>query len=57
MRDAIGRLESREPLTPMAEGAVGVHEIFESFVAGGFTERQALYIVGVMLSNGDVSST
>lgn len=50
IRDAMGRLESREPATPLGEAAVGVHELFKSFVRSGFTERQALYILGVMIS-------
>lgn len=38
-----------EPLTPMVEASAGVHELFTSLVEGGFTEQQALYIIGVCL--------
>lgn len=34
-----------QPLS-IAEGAVGLHELFTSLVNAGFTENQALYLVG-----------
>lgn len=34
----------------MADGAVGIHELFLSFVKAGFTEHQALYLVGQVLA-------
>lgn len=34
--------EPPDPITGMAEMAVQIHELYESFVAAGFTEAQAL---------------
>jgi len=35
-----------EPITPIGEGFVALHEMFKQLIAGGFTEDQALrYIV------------
>ena len=44
---------SQEPyqVTPLAEGAVVVHEFFQSLLAAGFTEWQACQIVGVMIAD------
>jgi hypothetical protein len=39
-----------EPLTQMVEGTAQIHELFLSFVAGGFSEMQALYLVGQILA-------
>lgn len=41
-----------DPVTPMQEGAAGIHELFVSMIGQGFTEYQACVILGVMLSNG-----
>jgi hypothetical protein len=35
-----------DPITGWAQGAAAVHEMYISYVAGGFTEQQALYLVG-----------
>lgn len=32
--------------TPMQELGITLHEMFESIVKAGFTEKQALYLVG-----------
>lgn len=39
-----------EPMTPMAEATAHLHEMFVTLVAGGFTEAQALHMLGVMLA-------
>lgn len=39
-----------EPLTPLTEGAAGLHEMFASLVRAGFSETQALYMLGVFLA-------
>lgn len=44
-----------QPLS-MAEGAVGLHELFTSLVKAGFTERQALYLVGQVMRGGDTGT-
>lgn len=38
-----------EPLTPLVEAATQVHEYFCGLISAGFTEAQALYLVGQML--------
>lgn len=37
-------------MTPMAEAATGLHELFRTLIDSGFTERQACQIVGVILA-------
>lgn len=39
-------LEPDDPITQLAEAAVATHELFVSYVGAGFTENQALYLVG-----------
>lgn len=39
-----------DPLTELAKGAAQVHELFSSYVDAGFSENQALYLVGKMLA-------
>lgn len=34
------------PLTPLAQIAAALHELFTSLTTAGFTEAQALYLVG-----------
>lgn len=41
-----------DPLSPLAEAATAMHEMFESLVEAGFTEWQALVVVAVMGSKG-----
>jgi hypothetical protein len=41
--------EPEDPITQLAEGAVATHELFLSYVRAGFTEQQALYLVGQMI--------
>lgn len=38
-----------EQLTALVEAAVSMHEMFLSLTAAGFTEAQALYLVGQVL--------
>jgi hypothetical protein len=37
-------------MTPLAESAASVHELFLGLVHSGFTEWQALQVIGVMLA-------
>ena len=39
-----------EPMTQLAEAAVGLHETFRTLTESGFTEWQACRIIGVMLA-------
>ncbi len=39
-----------DPITGLREGAVSLHECFLSYIAAGFTETQAMYLVGVVLA-------
>lgn len=38
-----------DPLTVLMEGAAQTHELFRAYVDAGFTEQQALYLVGQMM--------
>lgn len=44
--------EPDDPITQLAAAAVQLHELYASFVAAGFSESQALYLVGQALSAG-----
>lgn len=39
-----------DDITPLAEGAAQLHELYLSYVAAGFTEEQALRLVMAFLS-------
>ena len=39
-----------DPLTAMTEGAASAHEIYLSYVHAGFSEAQALYLTGQVLT-------
>lgn len=41
-----------DPVTDLAAGAAQLHEAYESFVAAGFTEAQAMQRVCAILTNG-----
>ena len=41
-------------MTPTAEGMAQLHEIFLAMTAGGFTEKQACTILGVMIATQQV---
>jgi len=36
-----------EPITPIGEGFVALHEMFKQLIAGGFTEDQALKYIAM----------
>jgi hypothetical protein len=36
--------------TPLADAAVAIHEMFLSYVAAGFTEQQALYLIAQQMA-------
>lgn len=38
-----------EPRTPLQEAAAQAHEMFTTFMGQGFTESQAIYLVGQVL--------
>jgi hypothetical protein len=37
-------------LSPLAMAGVALHEMFKSYIEGGFTERQALILVAEVLT-------
>lgn len=39
----------KDPMTSLAEGAAGLHELYSTYVTAGFNMDQALYLVGVTL--------
>lgn len=42
--------EPEDPITQLAQAAVGLHELFTAYIGAGFTENQALYLVGQSIS-------
>lgn len=40
-----------DDLTPLVEATTQVHELFISLMAGGFTEMQALHMLGVFMAS------
>jgi hypothetical protein len=45
-----------DPLTELAKAAAQLHELFRAYVDAGFSEQQALYLVGkIMLGQGPAS--
>jgi len=41
-----------EPFTsPLAEAASLMHELFESYVEGGFSEKQSLFLISQLIKN------
>lgn len=42
--------EPEDPITSLAEAAVSLHELFQAYVDAGFTEQQALYLVGRIIT-------
>ena len=42
--------EPQDPISALAEMAANVHETFLAYVKAGFTEDQALYLVGQIIS-------
>ena len=45
-----GQRELNEPITPMAEMAANLREIFEALIQAGFTEKQSCFILGAMIA-------
>ena len=41
-----------DPLTELAQAAAQLHEAFCSYVDAGFTEQQALYLIGKIMTAG-----
>lgn len=41
-----------DPVTDLAAGAAQLHKAYESFLAAGFTEAQAMKMVCAVLING-----
>ncbi|MEV7013287.1 hypothetical protein [Streptosporangium sp. NPDC051022] len=41
--------EPEDPITQLAQGAVQLHEVFVAYVEAGFTEQQALFLIGQMI--------
>jgi hypothetical protein len=39
-----------EPMSELAAGAAQMHELFTAYIAAGFTESQALYLLGKLIS-------
>jgi hypothetical protein len=42
--------DPEDPITQLAQAAVGLHELYTSFIAAGFTDQQSLYLVGQALT-------
>lgn len=40
----------------LREASLGLHELFQTLVASGFTEEQAIRMLGIMLAEGPRSS-
>jgi hypothetical protein len=45
-----------DPLTELAKAAAQVHELFRAYVDSGFSEQQALYLVGKLIAANAVQS-
>ncbi|MEU7431068.1 hypothetical protein AB0B07_09455 [Streptomyces sioyaensis] len=41
-----------DPMTTLAEAATGLHELYESFIAAGFTRDEALEVIKAIVVNG-----
>jgi hypothetical protein len=39
----------REPMTALGEGAASHHELYLAYREAGFTDAQAMYLVGIAL--------
>jgi hypothetical protein len=42
-------MNGQPDLTPLAESAQQMHELFEAWIAAGFTREEALYLVAAMV--------
>ena len=48
-----------EFLTQLQQGAIALHELYRSLISAGFTEREALRLIGEVMnnrSNGDTGT-
>lgn len=43
--------EPEDPITQLAQAAASQHELFMAYVAAGFTESQAIYLVGQLVTS------
>ena len=43
---------SESGMTGLVEGAVVLNELFRSYIAGGFTEQQAVQLLAALITNG-----
>jgi hypothetical protein len=50
-------MTKENPFGVLTEAAVTLHEFFKSFIDAGFTEQQALYLLGQMLTTQMKAST
>lgn len=41
--------DPEDPITQLAAAAVSLHELYAAYVGAGFTENQALYLVGQII--------
>lgn len=46
-----------DPITDLAAGAAQLHEAYESFVAAGFTEAQAMQMVCAIITGSQGSGS
>lgn len=46
-----------EPFTPLLECAVTLHEMYKNFVEAGFTESQAMFLIGIWFNEAISRST
>jgi hypothetical protein len=42
----------QDPITALVQAAASVHEMFLAYLAAGFTEQQALYLIAQVLAAG-----
>lgn len=45
--------DPEDPITELATAAVSLHELFTAYVGAGFTENQAIYLVGQLIANAN----
>jgi len=51
-REEADRLLKEGALSPLGEGMAATHEMFLGLKEGGFSELQALWIIGYVISSG-----
>lgn len=47
--------QAPDPFTPMAAGAVQMHEMYTGLQSAGFTKEEALYMIVCIASNNPIS--